>query len=240
MAFGPHSLDIPVTGRLELRDGVLYAYRTENGQDVPFGRVLVGPDGLTIDGMELPGDQAGDPWKIRGGSRGPGGGGALFSVNYIRSDGRGEEIGFFGFNLDDDVTIDANYNPSDLRGKAVLNIRPHKDTDSQPVTIWSQYRSQERFGFKTFYMAAVKMLGSLWIHTPSGGDATPYCGAVTGNSGGGSGSTGGRFYHEGGGYVTIYQNDGHVVTLKTYNTNDESKWEPVWSSWHGLLKSLPW
>ena len=50
----------------------------------------------------------------------------------------------------------------------------------------------------------------------------------------------GRFVHEGGRFVTTYQGDGHVVTRDTHGTADEAQWEPVWSSWHGLLKPLPW
>ena len=50
----------------------------------------------------------------------------------------------------------------------------------------------------------------------------------------------GRFYHEGGRFVTTYQDDGQVVTRDTHGTADESQWEPVWSSWAGILKPLPW
>lgn len=38
------------------------------------------------------------------------------------------------------------------------------------------------------------------------------------------GSSNGRIHHEGGQFVTIYQNDGNVVTYKTNGTTDESKW----------------
>lgn len=49
-----------------------------------------------------------------------------------------------------------------------------------------------------------------------------------------------RFYHQGGRFVTNYQDDGHIVTLDMGGTADESQWVPVWSSWHGLLRPLPW
>lgn len=38
------------------------------------------------------------------------------------------------------------------------------------------------------------------------------------------GSNSGRTYHEGGQFITIYQNDGQVVTYKTNGTTDESQW----------------
>ena len=50
----------------------------------------------------------------------------------------------------------------------------------------------------------------------------------------------GRMYHEGGRFVTIYGDDGHVVTYDMHRTSDEPQWNPVWSSWHGLLRPLPW
>lgn len=53
-------------------------------------------------------------------------------------------------------------------------------------------------------------------------------------------SSSARIVHEGGRFVTIHQNDGHIVTLDTNNSADEATWEPVWSNWGGLIKALPW
>jgi hypothetical protein len=42
-----------------------------------------------------------------------------------------------------------------------------------------------------------------------------------------------RVYHEGGQYVTIYQNDGNIVTYFTNGSADESTWVATWSSFGG-------
>ena len=52
----------------------------------------------------------------------------------------------------------------------------------------------------------------------------------------GAGVAAGRQYHEGGQFVTVYQNDGHVVEYDMRTT----PWTPLWSNWTGLLKPLPW
>jgi hypothetical protein len=44
-----------------------------------------------------------------------------------------------------------------------------------------------------------------------------------------------RFHHEGGGFVTIYQNDGNIATYDKHGTEDESRWTPVWSSFGGKV-----
>lgn len=51
-----------------------------------------------------------------------------------------------------------------------------------------------------------------------------------------SSAAAGRFYHEGGRFVTIYQDDGHVVTYDMHT----NPWRAMWSSWSGLLVPLPW
>ena len=49
-----------------------------------------------------------------------------------------------------------------------------------------------------------------------------------------------RFFSMNGQYCWNYQDDGHQVQYATYGSTDELLWEAVWSSWHGLLKPLPW
>lgn len=46
----------------------------------------------------------------------------------------------------------------------------------------------------------------------------------------------GRFYHEGGRFCTVHQNDGHVVT---YDTRVEP-WRPLWGNWEGNIVPPPW
>ena len=56
----------------------------------------------------------------------------------------------------------------------------------------------------------------------------------------------GRFYHEGGRFCTVYQNDGHVVEYDIRdaagNLRPESEWPQcvVWTNWRGLVRPLPW
>lgn len=53
-----------------------------------------------------------------------------------------------------------------------------------------------------------------------------------------SGSDGGgkRVYHEGGKFVTIYQDDGHVVT---YDMRKDP-WKALWGNWEGNIVPPPW
>lgn len=61
---------------------------------------------------------------------------------------------------------------------------------------------------------------------------------------GNNGAQGGRFYHEGGKFCTIFQNDGHIVEYKIVdgagNPLPENQWVAVWSNWNGIMTPLPW
>lgn len=225
MSLSPHHIQIQKKGRIILEDGELIV-RRDDGQE--FGRFMVGDDGLIFNGGELTIAQKGDPAAIRlmtqcvDGHKGAG----KFVWAVARSDGRGEEIGFVAGGLDDDVQVSSAGTPDQHRGKLQVNLRPHSATDPQPVVVWSQYRSQERFGFRTFYMAALKALGSLWVHTPSGGDATPFCGA---SGGGGQVGRVTRFYSDDGRYCFNVQGDvgGKIVQYDTKFMADEAQWVPV-------------
>jgi hypothetical protein len=50
----------------------------------------------------------------------------------------------------------------------------------------------------------------------------------------------GRVYSSNKQYCWNFQNDGHQVQYKIHDLEDETTWKPVWSSWYGLLKPLPW
>lgn len=53
-------------------------------------------------------------------------------------------------------------------------------------------------------------------------------------------TTGDRFYSANRQYCWNFQGDGHEVQYDTHQNIDESKWEPVWSSWFGIIRPLPW
>jgi hypothetical protein len=44
-----------------------------------------------------------------------------------------------------------------------------------------------------------------------------------------------RVWHEGNRYLTIYQNDGNIVTYDTHNSPNEATWTPKWSSFTGPI-----
>lgn len=53
---------------------------------------------------------------------------------------------------------------------------------------------------------------------------------------GASAFDGKRIYHEGGIFVTIYQDDGHIVT---YDMRVDP-WRPLWGNWEGAIVPPPW
>lgn len=53
---------------------------------------------------------------------------------------------------------------------------------------------------------------------------------------GASAFDGKRIYHEGGVFVTIYQDDGHIVT---YDMRTDP-WRALWGNWEGNIVQPPW
>jgi len=132
MPYGPHEIPLPVKGRIELESGVLVCYRNDDKNNPqPYGRIFIGPDGLTMDGMELTIAQKDDPAALRLASRGSGARiKGKISYNHLRDDGRGEELAYDCGGLADDAPLDG----SDLRGQLTANIRVRHDSETE--TVW--------------------------------------------------------------------------------------------------------
>ncbi len=183
MSRSPHHVPMPRRGRIYLQDGDLVVER-EDGQE--FGRFMVSEDGLVYNGGEISIAQKGDPAALRlitlctEGHRGLG----KISLCNVRPDGRGDEVGFVLGALDDDVQLSADGVPDHHRGKLQISLREDTPSEPRPVAVWSQYRSQERFGVRTFYAAIKRSIASLWVHAPAGEGVEPYCGASGGGGGG--------------------------------------------------------
>lgn len=133
--YGPHSLDLPKDGAVEIRDGVVYF--TRNGQ--PFGRLLVGPDGVTFDGIEVAIAQEGDPAALTLMTRGNRGCGKL-SFKEVRGDARGEEVAFIRGALAEDAVPGTG----DYRGQVEMAIRPTPDKEPELVFIGTTHATAPR------------------------------------------------------------------------------------------------
>lgn len=213
MAFGRHSLDLPKHGRLELRDGVLYAY-WDAGHE-PLCRVLVGPDGLTVDGGELSILQKGDPPKLRLGVRGNERNVGYVSMNWVREDGKMEEVAFFGGALADDAAI------GELRGQLSANVRldAGNNGEAEPVWVATSAYSADRWGVRRLWTGSRNWVGWLWKFA-RGGDDGPLAGAAPSEPSSFLRSPGGQFELElqvDGNFVVYDEHGGHVAKFDVFS-----------------------
>lgn len=184
-----------------------------NRIDLPWGYIELQNNEVTL------ASTVEDPPKVRQAS--PAGGLGALSFNRLRLDGGQDELVLIQGKQREDFRADGEHN---LSGELSLHLRNHRapgDEDAQMLRAlivtsdaWEFYAG----GRLVLRLDAAGAHPALPVPTaPSSATQAP------------------RIVHEGGQFVTIYQNDGHIVTYHTKGSPDESTWRPIWSSWFGRL-----